>query len=171
MRKPGPNQSRHFRPQVLLLLGASMLALSACSPGSMAAPPVAGTTMGSPRKTSMKIRINVDGQLVTATLDDNATTRDFATLLPLSLTLKDFARIERIDYLPRKLASGRATTGVPVKAGDIAYYAPWGNLAIFVADGDGDYDGDLVRLGRVDSGLPALQRPAPLKARIERVED
>ncbi|MDF3887607.1 cyclophilin-like fold protein [Cupriavidus basilensis] len=119
----------------------------------------------------MKIRLHVDGQVVTATLHDNATARDFADLLPLSLTLTDYARIERIAYLTRKLNPEGAKAGVLVKAGDIAYYAPWGNLAIFVEDGDGDYSGGLVRLGRVETGLPALQHPGPLKVTIERVAD
>ncbi|EYS97605.1 hypothetical protein CF68_07555 [Cupriavidus sp. SK-4] len=117
----------------------------------------------------MKIRLNLDGQVATATLYDSAAARDFAALLPLSLTLTDYARIERIADLPRKLSRGTAESTVPVRAGDLAYYAPWGNLAIFAEDGTGNYTGDLMRLGQVDTGLPALQRSGPLQVRIERV--
>jgi hypothetical protein len=118
----------------------------------------------------MKIRLDVDGEVVTATLEGTAAGRDFAALLPLSLTLTDYADIERIADLPRKLSTAGAPAGMAPKAGDISYYAPWGNLAIFVEDGKGSSRG-LVRLGRVDTGLPALRRPGPLKARIEQVED
>ena len=62
----------------------------------------------------MKIRLTVDGQVATATLYDNATARDFAALLPLSLTLTDYARIERIAGLPQRLTRGSAETTVPV---------------------------------------------------------
>jgi len=119
----------------------------------------------------MKIRLSVDGQVATARLYDNATARDFAALLPLSLTLADYARIERIADLPQKLSRGGAESSVPVKAGDLAYYAPWGNLAIFVEDGTGNYSGDLMRLGAVETGLSVLQASAPLQARIERIYD
>lgn len=119
----------------------------------------------------MKIRMDIDGQIVIGRLEDTAAARDFAAMLPLSLTLTDYARVERIAYLPQKLTIKGASARQPVKAGDIAYYAPWGNLAIFVEDGDGDYARGLVRLGRVESGLPALQRAAPLKARIERIDE
>lgn len=119
----------------------------------------------------MKIRLDVDGQAVSATLYDNPTARDFAALLPLSLTLTDYARIERIADLPRRLPRGNPESTVPVKEGDLAYYAPWGNLAIFVEDGTGNYTGDLMRLGAVETGLPALQRPGPLQVRIERMPD
>lgn len=116
----------------------------------------------------MKIRMDVDGHAVFATLDDAPAARDFATLLPLSLTLTDYAYIERIADLPRKLTLEGAPAGVTVDAGDLTYYAPWGNLAIFIEGRD--YSRGLVRLGRVNSGLSALQRPGPLQVRIERDE-
>lgn len=116
----------------------------------------------------MKIRIDVDGHPVIATLDDTAAARDFAKLLPLSLTLTDYARIERIADLPKKLSTQGAPAGITPDAGDLTYYAPWGNLAIFVEGRD--YAHGLVRLGRVESGLPALRRPTPLQARIERID-
>lgn len=117
----------------------------------------------------MKVRLNVDGQVVMATLDDTAAARDFAELLPLTLTLKDYARIERIADLPRKLSVAGAPAGHAPKAGELTYYAPWGNLAIFL-EGDGHAQG-LVRLGQVDNGLVALQHPGPFKVRIERASD
>lgn len=119
----------------------------------------------------MKIRIDVDGEIVTGTLDDTATARDFAALLPLSLTLEDYAVVERISYLPRKLSVADAPAGMTPEVGDITYYAPWGNLAIFVVDNDNKYARGLVRLGRVDTGLPALQRAGPFKVSIERSKD
>jgi hypothetical protein len=43
----------------------------------------------------MRIRLIVGDQHAIATLYDNATARDFAALLPLSLTMEDYATIER----------------------------------------------------------------------------
>jgi hypothetical protein len=116
----------------------------------------------------MKIRMDVDGEVVTATLDDTAAARDFAALLPLSLRRRDYADIERIAHLPRKLSTAGAPAGMKPQTGDITYYAPWGNLVIFVKDGKGSSPG-LVRLGNVDTGLPALQRPGPLKRHPDRI--
>ena len=79
----------------------------------------------------MKIRINIDGTTAAAVLDDNAVARDLSSLLPLSLTLADYADSEKIAYLPRKLSTKDAPAGSDASVGDIAYYAPWGNLAIF----------------------------------------
>jgi hypothetical protein len=55
------------------------------------------------------------------------------------------------------------------ETGDITYYAPWGNLAIFTSSNV--YGRGLLPLGKVDTGMPALQRPGPLKVRIERITD
>lgn len=117
----------------------------------------------------MKIRFDVGGEIATATLHDNATARDFAMLLPLSLTLRDFEQVERIADLPRKLSTAGAPAGLEPAKGDITYYAPWGNLAIFA--GDNVYADGLVQIGKIDSGLAALQRPGPLKVLIGRVND
>lgn len=117
----------------------------------------------------MKIRLDVNGDIATATLYDNATARDFAALLPLSLTLTDFARVERIGDMPRTLSTAGAPAGMTPVTGDITYYAPWNNLTIFA--GDNAYARGLVRLGKINTGLAALQRPGPLKLRIERIKD
>ena len=116
----------------------------------------------------MKIRMDVEGETVTATLNNTAASRDFAALLPLMLTLETYAEVERIAKLPRKLSLVGAPEGITPEVGEITYYAPWGNLAIFVS---GDvYARGLVRLGKVDTGLPALQRTGPLKIKIERIK-
>lgn len=117
----------------------------------------------------MKIHLHVDAQVATATLDDTAAARDFAALLPLTLTLKDYAVIERIADLPRKLSVTGAPAAHAPQAGELTYYAPWGNLAIFL-DSNVRAQG-LVRLGRVDTGLAALKRPGPFRVRIERAPD
>ena len=56
----------------------------------------------------MKIRIRMNGNEVTATLIDNATSRDFASLLPLTLKLEDYGETEKIGYLPRTLSTSAA---------------------------------------------------------------
>jgi hypothetical protein len=74
---------------------------------------------------TMKIRIDVDGTSVTATSDDTAAAKDFVSLLPLTLTLEDYNRTEKINDLPKKLSTLGAPEGVDPSRGDIAYYAPW----------------------------------------------
>jgi hypothetical protein len=115
----------------------------------------------------MKIRLTFDGKAVQATLLDNATARDFLSLLPMTLTLEDYNATEKIGYPPRKLSTAGGPAGVDPSVGDIAYYAPWGNLAIFYKDFG--YSRGLISLGRIDSGVAALSLPGSLKVTIERV--
>ncbi|MFB7597383.1 cyclophilin-like fold protein [Streptomyces sp. NPDC056160] len=79
----------------------------------------------------MDIRVTLDGRPVDATLNDSPAARDLAGLLPLTLELKDFHGTERIGYPPRKLTTEGAPEPAVARAGDLAYYAPWGNLALF----------------------------------------
>ena len=116
----------------------------------------------------MKIRLIVEGTSLIGTLDDTETARDFASLLPLTLTLEDYASTEKISDLARKLSTTGAPAGTAASAGDIAYYAPWGNLALYYRDFG--YSSGLVKLGRIDAGTEVLDRPGPLTATIERIE-
>ncbi|MBS1866564.1 MAG: hypothetical protein JSS69_11685 [Acidobacteria bacterium] len=117
----------------------------------------------------MKIRITIGGKTVTATLTSNQAAKDFASLLPLTLTLKDYADNEKISDLPKKLSTKGAPASYDPSAGDITYYAPWGNLALFHKDGH-DSPG-LIKLGSIDSGPELLRQPGALKATFERVND
>jgi hypothetical protein len=128
---------------------------------------LARPTISGQEASTMKIRLTFDGKAVEATLLDNATARDFLSLLPMTLTLEDYASTEKIGYPPRKLSTAGAPAGVDPSVGDIAYYAPWGNLAIFYKDFG--YSRGLIGLGRIDSGIEALSVPGSLKVTIERM--
>ena len=117
----------------------------------------------------MKIRMTVEGKPITATLADNDTARDFASLLPLAVTLTDHAATEKISELPRRLSTEGAPSGIDPAVGDLSYYSPWGNLAIFYKDFG--YSSGLIKLGKIDSGILALSRPGPLRATLELVEE
>lgn len=86
------------------------------------------------RLSMMKIRIDIEGskQPLFATLPMTPTVQDFAKQLPLTLTLKDYDSTEKIADLPTKLTTQNAPNGYAGKAGDLTYYAPWGNLAFSI---------------------------------------
>jgi hypothetical protein len=137
------------------MLGAATLGLA--SPASADEP-----TEG---RSTVKITIQLDDETLTATLVDTTTTRDFVSLLPLVLTLEDYAATEKISDLPRRLSTAGAPAGYDPDVGDIAYYAPWGNLAIFHRDFE--YSAGLIKLGRIDGDVAVLRRPGEIKATIE----
>ena len=114
---------------------------------------------------TMKIRLTINGMPNTATLIDSPTTRDFIALLPMTLKLDDYAATEKIAYLPKKLTTQGAPAGIDPAVGDITYYAPWGNLAIFYRDFG--YSKGLIKLGRFDTGVEALAASDSLTILIE----
>ncbi|MFB4304419.1 cyclophilin-like fold protein [Actinomadura sp. NTSP31] len=107
----------------------------------------------------MSLRVTLDGQPVQATLNDSPAARDLVSLLPLTLDLEDFHGTERIGYPPRKLTTDGAPEPVAAKAGDIAYFAPWGNLALFYNNGPAAST-DLLILGHIDADPPRLAKAA-----------
>ncbi|MEU0116735.1 cyclophilin-like fold protein [Streptomyces bobili] len=112
-------------------------------------------TAPSDRNTAMDIRVTLDGRPVDATLNDSPAARDFAELLPLTRDLEDFHQTERIADLPRRLTTSGAPEPAAPKPGDLTYYAPWGNLALFYRDGD-SANADLLILGHIDADTDRL---------------
>jgi hypothetical protein len=117
-------------------------------------------------RTIMKIEIAFSDHVFGASLYDNPSARDFASMLPLDLAIDDYANNEKIAYLPRKLTeegSGPFTNEAP---GDLCYYAPWGNLAFFYASYR--YSRGLIRLGRLDGGFEPLLTRGKFPLRVTR---
>lgn len=118
-------------------------------------------------ETLMKARIEFNGASMTATLYDNASARDFASMLPLNLTIDDYSTNEKIAYLPRKLTEEGSGPFDNERPGDLAYYAPWGNLAFFYERYR--YSGGLIRLGRIDASFTPLLMRGKFDLRVERL--
>jgi hypothetical protein len=105
----------------------------------------------------MRIRLTFADQNFTATLEDNPSARDLFSMLPLDLKITDYSTNEKIAYLPRKLTEEGSGRFGNEAIGDLCYYAPWGNLAMF--HGSYSWSRGLIRLGRLDSGaVPLLVR-------------
>ena len=71
-----------------------------------------------------KIRISLDGAILTGSLNDSKAARDFAAMLPLTLTLQDYNGTEKISDLPRRLSREGAPDGLEPSAGDVVFYPP-----------------------------------------------
>lgn len=119
-------------------------------------------------ETMTKIALTVDGKQVICMLEANASAKDFLSLLPMTLTLEDYHGIEKVSDLPRKLSTQGAGKGLDPSVGDITYYAPWGNLAIFYRDFG--YASGLIKLGRIESGLEYLQKPGAYQVTIDQLD-
>lgn len=114
---------------------------------------------------TMRIRGTFSDQTFTAMLQDNPSARDFASMLPLDLSIDDYATNEKIAYLPRKLTEAGSGPFSNEAPGDLCYYAPWGNLAFFY--GTYRYSKGLIRLGRLDDGVKPLLTRGKFPLRIE----
>lgn len=102
----------------------------------------------------VRVKLTFNNEDIIVKMYDNPTSRDFLTLLPLTLTFEDYAGTEKIGYLPRNLSTQDAPSGSDPSVGDLTLYAPWGNLAIFYRDYG--YSNELIKLGNIESGIEKL---------------
>jgi hypothetical protein len=119
---------------------------------------------------TMKIRLTVNGKPLTATLTDTDTTRDFISLLPLTLTMNDLFRREKFAHLPRAI-SKEGTRTHTYEVGDIVYWSPGPDVAIFYRhDGQRIPNPGIIVIGKLDSGVEALDVPGSVRVGFERLE-
>lgn len=115
---------------------------------------------------AVRVRMLFGDHEAVVSLVDNPSSRDFLSLLPLTMTFEDFNHIEKISVLPRKLQTAGAPSSCDPDVGTFAYYVPWGNLSIFYRDFR--HSSGLVPLGHVEWGMEALAaQHGDFEARLE----
>jgi hypothetical protein len=116
------------------------------------------------------IRITFGDTQLTARLDDNASARDLAAQLPLTLTFRDHNNVEKTAPLPRELSLDGAPEGHDPTGGEIGYWAPDGDL-VFYYDSDAPFFNGIVRIGQFDGDMDAIERQdEDFSVTIERAE-
>lgn len=100
---------------------------------------------------STKIKLTVNDKTAAVKLLDTDATKDFISMLPLTLTFDDYNNTEKIATLPRNIIMGSAPRNCDPDIGTFAYYAPWGNLCVFYKDfRESD---NLIPLGTFENGI------------------
>jgi len=89
--------------------------------------------------------------------EDNPAVRDLLSMLPLTLTLEEFAGREKIAYLPRELAHG-GSPGSDPEDGDLIYYVLWGNIGFYYNTAGIGYSDQTIHLGTYDASLNQLEQ-------------
>jgi len=103
-----------------------------------------------PKKTKA-VKMTVGKNELYITVYDNPTSSDFLSKLPMTLTFEDYNSTEKISYLPETLTTENAPDSFTPVAGDVALYAPWGNLSVFYKDFRDSHG--LVSIGHIDEGI------------------
>ena len=110
-------------------------------------------------------KITIGSKTLKVIYDDNPTSQSLIKQMPFTVELKDYAGIEKIFY-PKKALSGKgAPKGADPEKGDIMYYEPWGDVAIFYKD-FGYADG-LIKLGRIEGDVDFLKESENIEAKFE----
>ncbi len=117
-------------------------------------------------KNSVQIKFSFSNQIFTATLNNTPTALELVTLLPLNIQIEDYSTNEKIAHLPHKLTEEGSGPFGEEAPGDLCYYAPWGNLALFHAGYR--YSSGLIRLGRLDGAVTPLLQRGKFPLRVER---
>jgi hypothetical protein len=136
-------------------------------------PAASGVSLQKPsteRSQSMKVHIRVGNQVLTATLLNNKTAHDFASLLTLTISMDDLFGREKYGSLPRPISEGSPRSS-HYAVGDIGYWSPGPDVAIYYKqDGSAIPSPGIIPIGKIDSGLEVFDVPGSIQVTIELVK-
>jgi hypothetical protein len=160
---------RAYRGVAVAVLAASLTGCAADQAADRSSPtstapaatpssdPTAGAAVPTDPASTVRIRLIIGDDVATATLEDTAAARDFAAMLPTTIDLHDLLGREKAGRLPRQLDIDRARREFDYQVGELAYWPPSNEIAIFYADdGQAIPQPGLVRLGTIDTGLEVM---------------
>ncbi|QYN39020.1 hypothetical protein K1T35_18565 [Pseudonocardia sp. DSM 110487] len=87
--------------------------------------------------------------------EDSPATRDFLSMLPLTISVEEYSGREKISYLPREL-NHEGSPGSDPENGDLIYFTPWGNLGFYYNTSGVDYSDQTLHIGTYNASLDQL---------------
>jgi hypothetical protein len=130
--------------------------LPAASPSATAAPPATPSQERDDAIVGTVVRFTSTNTSVDVTIgEDSPATRDFLSMLPLTISLEEFAGREKISYLPREL-NYEGSPGSDPEDGDVIYFEPWGNLGFYYNASGIDYSDQTLHIGTYNASLDQL---------------
>jgi hypothetical protein len=115
----------------------------------------------------MKINITLGDKRLTASFADNETARDFVSILPMKMSMKDLFGREKYGDLPKAL-SKKSSSKTRYDVGDIAYWSPSNQIAIYYRqDGESIPSPGIIPIAKIDAGAEAFNVPGPVSVTIE----
>jgi hypothetical protein len=132
----------------------------------LVASPAIDASRASERTTNMKIRISIADKVVIATVADNATARDFVSVLPLSMSMKDLFGREKYGDLPKALSENGPRKNT-YEVGEIAYWSPDHQFAVYYhQDGESIPSPGVIPIAKIDAGVEGFNVPGSVKVTI-----
>lgn len=126
---------------------------------------VANSSSAPDKTTGIKIKVTVGGQVLTATLIDNATTRSLIAKFPLTVRMADLYSREVVYHFPDPLPANEAQTS-GYEVGDISYWTPRHSFVIFYKQ-NGEVISNLQKIGRFDSGVEMFEKTGDVDVKFE----
>ena len=137
--------------------GYSLMPSVSMEPSSMpvsSLKPSSDPESSSKRKDEMKIELTADSYTIVFRLNNSSASKSLYHQLPLTLPIENYSVNEKIFYPPEELDVSD-TPFAEGPAGTLAYYEPWGDVAIFYGE-CGGADG-LFELGEAISGIDQIE--------------
>jgi hypothetical protein len=117
-------------------------------------------------ESAVRVRIEIAGKVLFATVADNATARDFVAVLPLNLLMHDLFGREKYADLPKALLES-GPRKKEYEVGEIGYWSPDQQFAIYYQqDGELIPSPGIIPIAKIEGGAEIFNVPGSVKVSI-----
>ena len=116
----------------------------------------------------IKVRVTAGEHVMTATFEDNATSRALIAKLPLTVPMMDLYNREMCYRFPEALPAEEARTS-GYEVGDIVYWTPRHSFVIMYEQ-NGEVIGSMQKVGHIDSGVEIFRNTGDIDVTFERMD-
>lgn len=113
----------------------------------------------------IKVKVTAGTQVMTASFEDNATSRALISQFPLTVPMQDLYSREMCYRFPNALPANEARTS-GYEVGDIVYWTPRHSFVIMYEQ-NGERIGSLQKIGRIDSGVEIFKNTGDINVTFE----
>ena len=114
---------------------------------------------------SIKVKVTVGNQILSATFYDNATSRALISQFPMTLQMQDLYNREMCYRFANALPANETQTG-QYEIGDIVYWAPRHSFVIMYEQNN-EKISQLQKVGRIQSGVEIFKQTGDVAVKFE----
>lgn len=114
----------------------------------------------------MKVKAICGTYQAVIVLEDNATAKDFVSILPVTVKMEEIHGREKYGDIPRNLTEKDQRVKT-YEVGEFVYWDKGPGIAVFYRQGNNEISAGIIRIGHIESGIELFENPNDIEVRFE----
>ena len=118
----------------------------------------------------MKIQATSGENHAVIVMENNATAKDFLSILPVTVKFEEIHSREKYGDIDRHLEEKDARVKT-YEVGEFVYWDKGPGVAVFYRQGNNEISDGIIRIGHIESGMELFEAPHDIEVRFELINE